>query len=147
MSKPLRLTEPQQRHIETALALVDKAVQRVDFLLDRSVHHAGPAGVDLSLEEKTLRHLREQLRGLQQAATELYRKYGGRKRRLEIDRVLDAELSALWEMLEDCRPRAMRGYGPMDEDTAQELDVDILGLIETVLAIRAFLLAAPRRSG
>jgi hypothetical protein len=124
---------------------VDKAVQRVEFLLDRDIHHAGPSGVEPSLEEKTLRQLREQLHGLQKAATELYRKYGGRKRRLALDRVLEAELSSLWEMLEDCRPRAMRGYGPMDEGTAEELDTDILGLIETVLAIRAFLLAAARR--
>ncbi len=100
----------------------------------KSVLVSGPEGIGKSA-----------LRGLQKAATELYYKYGGESRRLPLDRVLDAELSSLWEILEDCRPRAMKGYGPMDEEAARELEADMLGLIETVLAVRSLLLAAARR--
>ena len=140
MKKP-QFTEPQQRRVETTLMLVDKAVQRVEFLLDRAVRHHGPSGVTSSLDEQTVRRLRERFRQLQDAAAELYRGYGFHGRRLDLERVLDAELSSLWEMLEDCRPERMRGFGPMEEQTARQLEADIQPLLDIVNRASAELLA------
>lgn len=142
MSEKLHLTEPQQRHVETVLRLVDQAVQQVEFLLDRAARHAGPSGIHSSLSEETIRAVREELRRLQDEAVRLYHRYGGRARRLDLDRVLDAELSALWEMLEDTRPGQMRGYGPMDKETARQLEADIAPLIELVLQTRRLVLSS-----
>lgn len=137
-------TEPQQRHIETTLVLVDKAVQRVEFVLDRVVHHVGPSGVVFSLDDGTIKTLRRLFRELQRQAADLHHRYGFRTRKLDLARILDAELSHLWEMLEDCRPQRMRGYGAMESETAKQLEQEVTGLLEIVLRAQALLRAAEK---
>lgn len=142
MSDRMRFTEPQQRHVETVLRLVDKGVERIEHLCGHGVKHSGPAGVVSSLDPETLAKLLEMFRRLQEQAQELYRRYGLRTRKLDLVRVLDAELSSLWEMLEDCRPGQMRGYGPMEEKTAERLEADVRALLETVHRARSILLSS-----
>jgi len=142
--KKLRLTVPQERHIETALKLVDKAVQRVEFLFEHAVHHPGPAGVISHLDQGTVETLQEMFRRLQATAHEMHQRYGFHSRKLDLERVLDAELSSLWEMLENCRPQRMRGYGPMDEESARRLEADMSILLDLVERARALLLASER---
>lgn len=142
MSERLQFSEPQQRHVETVLKLVDKAVVRVEDLCARGVKHSGPAGITSSLDPETLARLLEVFRRLQEAAHEVYKRYGFRPRKLDLVRVLDAELSSLWEMLEDCRPGQMRGYGPMEQKTAERLEADIRALLELVHRARAILLSS-----
>ncbi len=142
MSDKLRLTEPQHRHITTGLKLIDKAVQRIEYLLERGIRHTGPSGVRASLDKDTIEEIRALVRHLRDDANQLYRKYGGRGKPLDLDRVLDAEFSALWEMLEDSRPQQMGGYGPMDADTAEIVEADMNRLIELVLRARSILLSS-----
>ncbi|HXE74050.1 MAG TPA: hypothetical protein VNN18_00240 [Candidatus Xenobia bacterium] len=144
MSDKFHLTEPQQRHITTGLKLIDKAVRRIEYVLERGVRHTGPSGVQASLDQETIEHLRTLMHQLQDDANELYRKYGGRGKPLNLDRVLDAELSSLWEMLEDSRPERMRGYGPMDAETAHLVEADMQRLLQLVLRARSLLLSSSR---
>jgi hypothetical protein len=142
--RKLQFTEPQARHVEVTLRLVDKAVQRVEFVLNHAVHHRGPAGISSTLESETLEKLRPLFRRLQDTAQAFYERYGFRHRKLNLDRVLDAELSSLWEMLENCRPQRMRGYGAMEEHTASQLEVDMSVLLDIVKQARR-LLSDPER--
>lgn len=143
MKKP-QFTEPQQRHVETTLVLIDKAVQRVEFALDRTRHHGGPSGIASSLDETTVEALRRLLQKLQQQAVALHRRYGFRTRKLDLDRVLNAELTHVWEMLEDCRPARMRGYGEMESDTARQLEQEVAALLEIVHRAHALLADAEK---
>jgi hypothetical protein len=141
----LTLTEPQEHHIETTLKLIDKAVQRAEYLFDRGSQHSGPAGVVPSLDDETLYVLRKVLQRLRNTAAEVYRRYGLHSRKLDLRHVLEAEMSSLWVMLEDCRPERMQGYGPMDERTARQLSADVAALLEIVRDARAVLHSPPSR--
>lgn len=77
---------------------------------------------------------------LQDKAIEIYERYGFRARKKDLIRVLDAEVSSIWEMLEDTLRERMRGYGPMDPDTAVTLKRDIRELLAMNRRIRAYLL-------
>lgn len=136
MSWRPNFTEPQARHVETVLRLIDKAIERVDYLLDRGIFNGGAAGAQSRLTPEGVAALKEAFHRLQTEGRSLYAKYGLRGRRPDVIRVLDAELSSLWEMLEDTRPGAMSGYGPMDPETASVLEHDMARLVERVLEIR-----------
>lgn len=136
MSWRPNFTEPQARHVETVLRLIDRAVERVEYLLDRGILNPGLAGAKSRLTPETVAALKLEFHRLQAESRALHAKYGLRTRKPDVIRVLDAELSSLWEMLEDSRPRAMGGYGPMDPDTASVLEHDMARLVERVLEIR-----------
>ena len=136
MSWRPNFTEPQARHVETVLRLLDRAIDRVEYLLDRSMLGSGSASSKPQLTPETIAALKDEFHRLQAESRTLHAKYGLRGRKLDVLRVLDAELSSLWEMLEDSRPRAMGGYGPMDAETASVLERDMARLVERVLEIR-----------
>jgi len=136
MSWRPNFTEPQARHVETVLRLVDRAIERVEYLLDRSIVGPGSADSKQQLPPETIAALKDEFHRLQAEGRTLHAKYGLRGRKVDVFRVLDAELSSLWEMLEDSRPRAMGGYGPMDPETASVLERDMARLVERVLEIR-----------
>jgi len=137
-------TEPQARHTETVLRMIDSAIDRVDHLLERSLSQAGSPLADSRLAPETIKVWRTEFRRLHSECRSLYTKYGLRERKLDVIRVLDAELSSLWEMLEDSRPRAMGGYGPMDPETASVLERDMARLVDRVLEIRRQVLMVER---
>jgi hypothetical protein len=145
MTKKLRWTEPQQRHVETTLKLVDKAVQRVEYVLERGVRHTGPAGLTSSLHAETVRRARELFHRLREEAVDVYHRYGFHSKKLDLHRVLDAEASSLWEMLEDCRPERMQGYGPMDPETASVLEREVGRLLEIVYQLQDCLRRAEKK--
>jgi len=136
MSWRPNFTEPQARHVETVLRLIDRAVDRVEYLLDRGIFNTGSADSKSQLTPETIASLKEEFQRLQAESRSLYAKYGLRGRKVDLFRVLDAELSSLWEMLEDSRPRAMGGYGPMDPETASVLERDMARLVDRALEIR-----------
>jgi hypothetical protein len=136
MSRKPNFTEPQARHVETVLRLVERAVERVDYLLERGASLAQTPGEQPRLSAETIASLRQEFHALQTETRSLYAQYGLQGHTPDLLRLLDAELSSLWEMLEDTRPRAMAGYGPMEPQTASVLEPDVARLVARVLAIR-----------
>ena len=67
---------------------------------------------------------------MQQLAEELSRKYGLRHRRRDLRRIVAAELSEVWCILEDTRPKKMRGFGAVPPQAAEELERDLAPLLE-----------------
>lgn len=147
MSWRPNFTEPQARHVETVLRLIDRAVERVEYLLERGIFITGSAGAKSRLTPETIAALRNEFHSLQAESRALQSKYGLRGRKPDVIRVLDAELSSLWEMLEDSRPRAMGGYGPMEAETASVLERDMARLVERVLEIRRRVLESEKAAG
>lgn len=56
----------------------------------------------------------------------------------DIRQVLNAELSSAWVMLENCRPKRMKGYGvEFDPAARAALEESVEHLVAQVIALRA----------
>lgn len=141
----LRFTEPQERHVASTLKLVEQAVRRLEALLDKAAQGRKDTEMASPFTEEATAVLRSSLHQLSAAVQEVSHRHGFRPRSQNLTRILDAELSSMWEMLEDCRPPAMRGYGPMDTEVAARLENDMEKLIAAVVELRKFVLKQEAR--
>lgn len=77
------------------------------------------------------------IRELRRLLPSFMERFDLRRRRVDVRRVLSAELSTAWVMLEDCRPKRMKGYGvKFDDHTREELDESVDQFLAELVALR-----------
>ncbi len=134
----MKLHELHQRRLEVTVSLVENGLDRMERLLSE-----GPPGGSVRTVEDTLSpeerssllddigHLRSQLRRLAE-------QYSLQRHAVDIHQVLNAELSSAWVMIENCRPKRMKGYGvEFDPVVRATLEENVEQLLARVLALRA----------
>jgi len=134
----MKLHELHQRRLEVTVSLVENGLDRMERLLSE-----GPPGGSVRTVEDTLSpeerssllvdfgHLRSQLRRLAE-------QYSLQRHAVDIHQVLNAELSSAWVMIENCRPKRMKGYGvEFDPVVRATLEDNVEQLLARVLALRA----------
>jgi hypothetical protein len=90
----------------------------------------------LSAEERAsflgeIRQLREELHHFAEQCSL-------QRRPVDIRQVLNAELSSAWVMLENCRPKRMKGYGvEFDPTVRTSLEENVERLLARVVTLRA----------
>jgi hypothetical protein len=134
----LRLHEYHARSVEATLSRADEAIHRMERLLTKG----GQEGVVSKIEDTLSPELREvllsQLRTLQVMLARMANSFSLDPHPLDIRRVLDAEISTLWVLFEDCRPARMKGYGQEFAPEARAaLEETVEGLVAHVLTMRA----------
>jgi hypothetical protein len=105
------LHEYHTRSLEATLSRADDAMNRMERLLLNSGQDGAVRKVEDTLSAEARETLLAQLRALRNLLAALAEAFSLQPHALDIRRVLDAELSTLWVLLEDCRPARMKGYG------------------------------------
>jgi len=126
------LNEHHLRRLATAMIMVDAACARILDLLDG---RSSPATMtvwenSLSVEQSEL--IRSQIKELQTMTRQLAREYSLQKQRKEMKQSIRADVSQIWTILENCRPKRMKGMGVIGKSTAEILDNDLADVLELV---------------
>jgi hypothetical protein len=107
----MKLHEYHARSLEATLSRADDAVSRMLLLLK----NAGQDGVVRKIEDTLSPESRAALAAgvdtLQKMLAEVADTFSLEAHSLDIARVMDAELSTLRVLFENCRPTRMKGYG------------------------------------
>ncbi len=134
----MKLHEYHARSLEATLSRADEAIHRMDGLLSEHGQDGVVRRIEDTLAPEARHSLLMQLRTLQGSLAELARTFSLEAHPLDIRRVLDAEISTLWVLFENCRPARMKGYGQEfapEARAALERNVELL--LERVLAMRS----------
>jgi hypothetical protein len=134
----VRLHEYHARSLEATLSRADQAIHRMEGLLANS----GQSGIVLKIENtlslKSRDALLSQLQALQATLSLMAKSFSLNPHPLDIRRVLDAEISTLWVLFENCRPARLRGYGQeFAPDARTTLEETVEDLVAQILTMRA----------
>jgi hypothetical protein len=127
-----------QRRLEATVSLLEDGLDRMERLLA----DGGPVGIVRAVKD-TLpasehEELLAELRELRCALSDFAREFSLQTRPLDIHQILNAELSSAWVMLENCRPRRMKGYGqPFEPETWASLEESVELLLAKLQVLRA----------
>jgi hypothetical protein len=127
----VKLHEFHARSLEATLILADESILRMQRLLREAGQKGIVRQVKNSLSEGKLRVLLAAVEKLSRMFESFAEDFSLQQRPLDLRRVIDAELSSLWVVLQDCRPDRMKGYG---QDMAPEAQDNLLSAVEKLLA-------------
>jgi len=131
------LHEYHARSLEATLSRADDAMHRMERLLANAGQGGAVRKVENTLSNEAREALLAQLRALRTLLSSLATAFSLEPHALDIRRVLDAELSTLWVLFEDCRPSRMKGYGqPFAAEARSELEERVEALLAHVAAMR-----------
>jgi hypothetical protein len=136
----MNLHEFHARSLESSLTLADASVHRMERLLMDSGEEGAIRKIENTLTPQVSALLLECVHTLRDILAAIAQEFSLQPHPLDIRRVLDAELSTLWVMFENCQPSRMKGYGQeFSLEARLELDHTIDRLIAHVLAMRKHL--------
>lgn len=133
----MTLHEFQARSLTSALALADTSVHRMERLLTEGGEEGVVRFIQDTLSPEERAALIKGVQELRDMLAAMAERFNLQRNAMDIRRVLDAELSTLRVLFEDCRPARMKGYGRYfsPEDGAQ-LDATVDRLTDHVCAMR-----------
>lgn len=131
------LHEYHARSLEATLSRADDAMNRVERLLANAGQDGAVRKVENTLSTEAREALLAQLHTLRSLLGSMAEAFSLQTHALDIRRVLDAELSTLWVLFEDCRPKRMKGYGQQFAPEARAaLEEHVEELLAHVAAMR-----------
>lgn len=120
----MTLHEFHARSLASTLTLADASVRRMETLLTEGGEKGLIRIIQNSLSPGERAALLHDVHSLGDMLASLAQSFSLPRNSLDLRRVLDAELSTLWVLFEDCRPTRMKGYGqdfsPEDGDRLEE---------------------------
>jgi len=134
------LNQHHLRRLSTAMAAIDATGGRLLELLDYKPSASSLTVIEDSLlpgERESIRDGIEQLRPL---VMEFAQKHGLRASSRDLRRVMVAEVSRMWTILEDLHARKLRGMGAVPGAIAAEIDQDVDRMLAIVKELREVLM-------
>lgn len=133
----MKLHELHQRRLEATVSLVENALDRMERLLSEST----PGGIVRAVEDTVAADERasllDEIRQLRNELQRFAEHYSLQRHPVDLRQILNAELSSAWVMLENCRPKRMKGYGvEFDPMARAALEDNVEQLLARVLALR-----------
>ncbi len=107
----MTLHEYHSRSLASTLALADASVRRMERLLADGGEEGLIRFIQNTLSPDECSAILRDVRRLRDMLTLMTETFSLQRSSLDLRRVLDAELSTLWVLFEDCRPERMKGYG------------------------------------
>jgi hypothetical protein len=136
----MKLDPHHQRRLEATVQLLEESISRCQHMLAGSSAGAGEGVlrvVRTSIDERRRERLALALDRFRATLEEFAARFELRPRPVELSQVLNAEFSSAWVMLENCRPKRMKGYGvAFDPAAAEALNHSVDRLLERVEALR-----------
>ncbi len=135
---PVALHELHQRRLKATVNLVECGLDRMDQLLAEGGRTGIVQTVEDTLSADDREFLLERIARLRSLLHAFAQQFSLPQQPMDIRQVLNAELSSAWVMLENCRPKRMKGYGVEFDPAARvALEDSVQELIEWVIALRA----------
>lgn len=127
----MRLHEYHARSLESTLSRADESIQRMEQLLVDGGHDGAVRKIKGKLSKESREALLAGVGSLGQLLKSMAQSFSLQPHPLDRRRVLQAELSYLWVLFENCRPARMKGYG---QEFAEEARTALEKNVETLLA-------------
>ena len=133
----MKLHEYHARSLEATLSRVDEALNRMERLLFAGGQEGVVRKIENTLSPASSEVLLAEVRSLRKMVASLAQIFSLESHPLDIRRVLDAEISTMWVLFENCRPERMKGYGQAFTKEAREaLEKNVDTLLAQVLKLR-----------
>lgn len=133
----MKLHEYHARSLEATLSRADEAIDRMERLLTNAGQNGAIRKIEDTLSREGREHLLRQLRSLKALLSDLAKSLCLQAHPLDMRRVLDAEISTLWVLFENCRPTRMKGYGQeFAADARPTLEASLDKLLEQIRMMR-----------
>lgn len=130
----MSLDELHARRLATVLTLVERALDRIELVLKGVEKAAEPARPDITAGQIHL--IRDRSARIRQCLRGAMERFSVRPHKPDPRQTLGAELSSLWVILENARPRRLKGYGrefdPADKADWEELIQNLLRDVEEI---------------
>ncbi|HEY6944111.1 MAG TPA: hypothetical protein VI431_03150 [Candidatus Acidoferrum sp.] len=127
----MKLHEYHARSLESTLSRADDSILRMEQLLTAGGQDGAVRKIQNTLPGESREALLAGVGSLRTLLSSMAHAFSLEPRVLDLRRVLDAELSALWVLFENCRPARMKGYGQgFTKEAYEALERNV----ETVLA-------------
>lgn len=133
----MKLNEHHQRRLEATVQLLEESISRCQRWLAGSGEGIVRV-VRASIEEKDRERLARELDHFRIELERFAAHFELQQRPVDLAQVLNAEFSTAWVMLENCRPKRMKGYGvAFDPVVSTSLNGGIDHLLKEVQALRS----------
>jgi hypothetical protein len=133
----MKLHEYHARSLEATLSRVDEALNRMERLLIAGGQEGVVRKIENTLSTGSSEILLAEVRSLRKMVGSLAQTFRLEPHPLDIRRVLDAEISTMWVLFENCRPERMKGYGQAFAKEAREaLEKNVEMLLAQILKLR-----------
>jgi hypothetical protein len=133
----MKLHEYHARSLEATLSRVDEALNRMERLLTAGGQEGVIRKIENTLSPGSNEILLAEVRSLRKMVVSLAQTFRLEPHPLDIRRVLDAEISTMWVLFENCRPERMKGYGQAFAKEAREaLEKNVEMLLAQILKLR-----------
>jgi hypothetical protein len=134
----MKLHELHQRRLEATVGLIENGLDRMERLLAEDGQGGIVRAVEDTLSPQERSSLLDDFRRLRNELHNVAKLFALQRHPIGIRQVLNAELSSAWVMLENCRPKRMKGFGvEFDPVVRAALDEGVEKLVTQVLALRA----------
>jgi hypothetical protein len=127
----MRLHEYHARSLEATLSRADESIHRMEHLLIDAGQDGVVRKIRGNLSQESRAALLAGIGSLRRMLASMAQAFSLQPHALDLRRVLDAELSALRVLFENCRPVRMKGYG---QEFAKEARETLEKNVETLLA-------------
>ena len=131
MSRKINLSENHTRSLSSSLIVVEKSLLELeDMLLKQSDSCCNVLIKDI--DDETIANNFTAIHEAKKCICELAEKYGTSVEKINLQRVINAKRTKIWEILTDTLSRKIKGYGTFPKKYAEEYDSDISRLLEII---------------
>lgn len=136
----MNLHDLHRRRLESTVELIEAGLVR----MERALLEAGRQGIVQAVDDTLASGERDlligRIRQLRAALAAFAETFALEQRPLDVRQILNAEVSTIWVMLENCRPKRMKGYGvELEEAQRRALDESVDQLVRQVNGLRSLL--------
>jgi hypothetical protein len=127
----MKLHEFHARSLEATLSQTDESIHRMEQLLVDGGQEGVVRKIENTLSKESREALLARVGSLRALLASMAQTFSLQPHPLDIRRVLNAEISTMWVLFENCRPERMKGYG---QEFAKEARGALEKCVETLLA-------------
>jgi len=134
----MMLHEYHSRSLEAALIRADESIQRMRLLLTEGGQDGVVRKIENNVSEEARAAVLAEVYSLRTLLAALAQAFSLQPHPLDLSSVLNAEISTLWVIFENCRPGRMKGYGQeFSQDIREALEKKVETLLAEILKLRA----------
>jgi hypothetical protein len=137
----MALDELHARRLSTVVTVTEDALARIEIAIEQAGKSKHPTR---HLAPARIQALRQKIASMRRALEKAVERFDLRLSKPEPQQVLAAELSALWVVLENARPKRLKGYGrEWDPHEKADWEKTVENLLHAVEELRAMALNPP----
>jgi hypothetical protein len=129
----MKLPDLPERRVAVTVRLVDAALQRMLAALAQGEHDLIGRALDNSLTATEREELVRRVRALRADLATFAGRFKLPEQRTDVRQILNAEISTIWTLLENCNPKRMKGFGvALDAPVQRSLEAELSRLLTQV---------------